>query len=242
MGLVASHYICMGQFSEVTAMSHSHLAISTILSASIHEIKNEINSMIMRLESLYGKYPEGSSDITLLKEDASNISTELVRLLALYKLNEKELKPQISQYGVDDFLEEKASQHKATGGVKNIAIDYQCDENIAAFFDENLLSCIIDTAIHNAFRFANHKIMLNAHKEPPYTVISVEDDGCGFPEQVLQQHDFSQPYDGETENTGLGIYFAAQIAAAHCSKEVVGKISLDNKSTLGGARFSVFLP
>lgn len=223
-------------------MSSKSLDISVLLSSSIHEIKNQINAMIFRLESLQTQHPGSNDEIVFLKQDATHIGNELLRLLALYKLNQKELRPQTLQHGVEDFLEEKSVQHRATCQAKQITIDYQCDEHLAAFFDENLISNILDTAIHNALRFADQRLCLSARKTENHIVLSVEDDGQGYPQDLLRQQDFSNPQAAEGSNTGLGLYFASQIAACHENKGISGYIKLDNNSRFGGANFSVYLP
>ncbi|PCJ15933.1 MAG: hypothetical protein COB04_12350 [Gammaproteobacteria bacterium] len=223
-------------------MSSKSLDISILLSSSIHEIKNQINSMIFRLESLQAQHPESHSDIVFLKQDATYIGNELVRLLALYKLNEKELRPQQMQHGVEDFLEDRSIQHHATSKAKHIQLEYHCDENLTAFFDEHLIACVLDTAIHNSLRFAQQHIHISAQKHSPFTVLSIEDDGPGYPQELLAEQDFSNPQDSEGSNTGLGLYFAAQIAACHENKDQSGYIALTNESRFGGAKFSVYLP
>ena len=223
-------------------MSSKSLDIAILLSSSIHEIKNQINSMIFRLESLQTQHPESNNEIVFLKQDATHIGNELVRLLALYKLNQKELRPQQIQHGVEDFLEEKSVQHNAACRAKKITIEYQCNENLAAFFDENLISCIIDTAVHNSLRFAQHHIVLSAKKENDFTVLSVEDDGEGYPKDLLAQQNFSDPQESEGSNTGLGLYFASEIASCHENKGISGYIKLGNSGRFGGADFSVYLP
>ncbi|PCI45405.1 MAG: hypothetical protein COB51_08865 [Moraxellaceae bacterium] len=223
-------------------MSSKSLDISILLSSSIHEIKNQINSMIFRLELLQTQHPDSNNEIVFLKQDATHIGNELMRLLALYKLNQKELRPQQIQHGVEDFLEEKSVQHNAACKAKKIAIEYQCDETLAAFFDENLISCIVDTAVHNSLGFAQQHIVLSARKENDFMVLSVEDDGEGYPKDLLAQQDFSNPLESEGSNTGLGLYFASEIAACHENKGISGYIKLGSSDRFGGANFSVYLP
>ena len=43
-------------------------------------------------------------------------------------------------------------------------------------------------------------------------------------------------------STGLGLYFAEQIANIHHSGDKKGYITIDNNSKLGGGRFTLFLP
>ena len=73
--------------------------------------------------------------------------------------------------------------------------------------------------------------------------VTIADDGHGYPEHMLQSA-ISSPQDIELNisRTGLGLYFAQLIAAAHEQDGVYGSIKLENGGSLNGSIFTLVLP
>jgi two-component system, OmpR family, sensor histidine kinase SenX3 len=60
---------------------------------------------------------------------------------------------------------------------------------------------------------------------------------------ISKAHDCPVPdLDFAGGNTGLGLYFARQVAAMHREGEQHGEVRLQNGGTYGGACFAVRLP
>jgi signal transduction histidine kinase len=102
----------------------------------------------------------------------------------------------------------------------------------------------LGSILNNAQRYTNTQIYLSAYKEDEYIIFSIEDDGEGYPSQLLSL-DYSNNNSSASSisgSTGLGLHFASTIASFHTTKNNVGLIKIDNESCFGGARFRLFLP
>ena len=221
------------------------LDLPTLMSISIHDIKNDINHLISKVEKIEQTHignNEQKQNLSGIKEDAIKVNNQLVQLLALYKADEGLLLPAIDQHGVIELLEEKQNQYKSYCLSHQQKINILCDEELYAFFDEGLISSVLDSAIDNALRYASHTLCLRAEQVEEFCVIHVEDDGPGFPEEMLASPTSMQHINHETSNTGLGLHFAKEVLAQHKNKALNGKIRLQQSKHLGGACFSLFIP
>ncbi len=74
-------------------------------------------------------------------------------------------------------------------------------------------------------------------------MISVEDNGPGFPPSMLESETGSeQDINIVSGRTKLGLVFCRMVAALHRNGGREGYIRLENGGKLGGGRFSVLLP
>lgn len=221
------------------------LDLSTLMSISVHDIKNDINHLIGKVERIELDQKAQSKHIPELngiKTDAISINNQLVQLLALYKADEGMLKPYIDQHGLSEFLEEKAAQHQGHAQAQKRTLSMSSDDTLSAFFDESLISSVIDSALDNALRYSKSTVQLIAEHQAPYHVIHIDDDGAGYPKDILAQPAQASSIDQQSKHTGLGLHFAKSILALHTNRDLKGYFTLGQSPTLGGARFSIFLP
>jgi signal transduction histidine kinase len=98
-------------------------------------------------------------------------------------------------------------------------------------------------SINNAIRYARHALLISAHDEGGQLVLSINDDGDGYPAQMIErQADYLQGINQSSGSTGLGLYFAARIAELHQRNGVHGRTAISNGGPLGGGLFSLYLP
>jgi len=71
---------------------------------------------------------------------------------------------------------------------------------------------VIDNAINNAVRYTKSKIMLKASKADGFLILSVQDDGEGYPESMLMDGasdaNIATDIDVANSTTGLGLFFS----------------------------------
>ena len=97
----------------------------------------------------------------------------------------------------------------------------------------------VGNLVDNSLRHGAGVVRLLARREGDETVISVEDDGAGFPADYLPRafERFSRPDEGRTgSGTGLGLSIVSAIARAHG-----GTVGAENAAA-GGARVWLRLP
>ena len=86
-------------------------------------------------------------------------------------------------------------------------------------------------------------MLLTIDEEDEQLVISINDDGPGYPQAMLdRQKEFIQGIEPSSGSTGLGLYFASRIAALHGRDGIQGRIEISNGGALGGGVFRLFLP
>ena len=152
----------------------------------------------------------------------------------------------IDYHSIRDILEEVVVQHEILLKSRGIKLTTKCDPALLGAFDRNLIMGVLDNIINNCFRYAKKNVEISAFKENGYLVMRIEDDGTGYPSDMLFNKDkiseFKQKVDFETGNTGLGLYFSVMVAAMHKNNEKSGFISIYNDEKSGGGVFSIYLP
>ena len=219
--------------------------LATLLASSIHEIKNDFGLMLIKVEQLIADLDlddKNESEVAQVRSKAASISNELSRILTTYKRNAQTYTPHVDQHALEEILEDICLKHRLTEKASGISLSYQCDEDLLAFFDVQLITNVIDTSIYNAVKSGVENIKLSAGNLKDYTVIRIEDDGNGFPDYILNNQGQNSELNLEEGNTGLGLYFAKQICEMHETDNKWGYIQLQNKLSMPGACVSLFLP
>jgi len=92
-------------------------------------------------------------------------------------------------------------------------------------------------------RHAHHRITISALECEGQLTLRVEDDGGGYPVELLQGNDnVMQSVDFHGGSTGLGLYFSAMAARMHRNRDLRGELHLENGGSLQGACFVLRLP
>lgn len=213
--------------------------ISTILASAIHESKNQVGTLLYQLQGL--KESTGSNDpnqnkIVLIEESLKKLNDEWVEYLYLYRLASDGYHLHVDTFLLYEFLDDQVFALQPSATAKNLQLDYACDTSLTGTFDERLMTAVVGTAVYNALRFAESRIIIRAQQEESFLVISIEDDGKGFMPEDDQSDDFFEA------NTGLGLYFAELSASAHVVNNLSGFIKKDTSIALGGASLKVYLP
>jgi len=222
------------------------MEFSDALASAIHDIKNSLGMVLHTVEELTadpdGKLA-GDPRAIAMQLEARRASSHLIQLLTLYKLEKERFVPNILEHDVDDFLDDLVVEHKSLAAARGIGLEYDCATGLCGYFDQDLIRGVLNDAIGNAERYTKSRIMLVANQQNGYLVISVEDDGVGFPRAMLElQHALEGGRSFGTGRTNLGLYFSHQVARAHKDGERIGMIRLDNRCHLEGGCFSIWLP
>lgn len=220
-------------------------SFSTIIASTIHDVKNSLGVVLNSLDELLCDDASAppTARLAKLRSEAQHVNDNLVQLLALYKLENKGLALNIDEYFVRDFLEEILAAEKVVLESRNIELELECAGELAWYFDRDLIAGAVKNAINNALRHARSRIRVTAEENAQYLVLSVNDDGAGYPGEMLADGARrGHGVDFSSGNTGLGLYFTTRVAALHKNKDRQGLIELSNGHALGGACFSIKLP
>lgn len=217
-----------------------------ILASIIHDMKNSLGMIINRLDEVVEELPSNlheSAKITAIQQEAKRLNNNLIELLTLYRIENERISAVIDEVFVDEFLQEIIAENQSLANSGEVTLTCDCANELSGYFDEGLVHGIINNLIGNALRYTENTIELSAREKDGYLVISVEDDGNGFPHAMLA----AQKADAITNDiadgrTMLGIHFANMIAQMHQNKDKKGFIKLSNNNKLKGGCFSIYLP
>lgn len=223
------------------------LDFATVIASAVHDMKN---SLTLLLDSLDDAASEQSIAATPLQEkllqaqhEGKRLNRNLIQLLMLYRLERSQLFINVTENSVAELLEDVAMENRQLLNARKIKLEIDCDRGLIGFFDRELISGIVNTIINNSYRYTKNTIRLSGESQGRYLCIHIEDDGPGYPEKILHgESGTDSPIDFQTGNTGLGLYFAAQVAQMHSNGERHGYTETSNDGINKGGRFSLLLP
>jgi len=217
-----------------------------ILASIIHDMKNSLSMVINTLDEITSNSAadfQQTAEIKLLQQEAKRLNNNLIELLTLYKIENERISADIDEIYMPDFLADIEAENRIAAAANDIKLTWRCDDDLQGFFDEGLIRGVINNLVGNGLRYTCSEMRVTASMESDYLVISVEDDGDGFPDHMLEAQknidDHKQLLNGRTQ---LGIFFANMVAKMHHNKSKVGSIRLENGRGLSGGCFSVCLP
>ncbi len=222
-----------------------NVPFSTVLASTIHDMKNALSIIIhsadvlsTKLETIKG----GESETALLRYEVSRVNGLLVQLLALYKAENNQLPLNVDYHNVYDFLEEQLLNQDDLLKTKNLHTTLSVDEDLIWPFDSGLMASVVANIITNDIRYTNTSINVQASVIDEQLEITISDDGKGYPESMISsQNEVILGINQSTGSTGLGIYFAAQVASMHQKGNLMGCIQLTNAEN-SGSIFKIKIP
>ncbi|MCX5828232.1 MAG: HAMP domain-containing sensor histidine kinase [Deltaproteobacteria bacterium] len=230
--------------------SQDELTFSDVLASTMHDTKNSLGMLYNTLEEMIGRCQEKRCDVQheffLLQYEIKRLNNILIRLLTLYKAKKNQLLINLDLHRVGDCLEESVVQNAPLLNSRGIEIDLDCPGDLFWVFDYSLVLGVIDNIMNNTYRYTRDKVRISAVREEAFLVIRIEDNGPGYPPQLLRQgnstiHD-GNPVSFDTGSTGLGLYFSCLVAKSHNNGERKGYFLTENGGSLGGGRFSLYIP
>ena len=221
------------------------IPFSTVLASTVHDMKNALSLILSSLADITEKLNQVEPDnpnIALLRYEASRVNGQLVQLLALYKAEQKQLPLNINYQNVYDFLEEQLLSHDELLTSKNIAVTIEAEDELEWAFDYNLMATVVGNIMTNNIRYTKSTIQLKASIVDEMLELIISDDGSGYPDIMLaNQDEVILGINQSTGSTGLGLYFAGQVASMHRHDGLKGNIQLSNAKNSGGI-FTIRIP
>lgn len=220
---------------------------SFVLASSVHDMKNSLGMLLNTLADVMVQYPpqniEHAKSYAVLEYEAARINGELIQLLSLYRLGHDQVRAHIDECLVFDVLSEQVARNYGLLQTRQLDLVLQCDESLVGYFDYDLVGGVINNILVNCARYSKHTLILSAQQTAEGLCISIEDDGPGYPQDMLNASTFAEPKNTFAHGRPhLGLMFANKVALMHCNKAQQGFIRLTNGSSLGGGCFSLYLP
>lgn len=227
-------------------MTKRSIDFSTVLASSVHDMKNSLCLLIQSIENLSSQFTEQqaeSKEIAQILYEASRLNSNLLQMLSLYRARKDALPINIEEWYLDDLIDELIAKNTLYIKNKQLDIELDIEQDLAWYFDNDLVANLLNDVFVNAMRYCKNKILITAHQSKQGLEISICDDGTGYPEHMLiSSNTIPKDLDLNTSRTGLGIYFAELIASSHQQGDQSGSISLQNGGALNGSVFRLVLP
>lgn len=203
--------------------------MNDLYAALIHDVKNQLAELALRLER--------RADAQQEAELAMNAARRLSGMLLVHREASGLLQANADAANPADMLAILAAEYRELFPALAIEIDAE-RAPACAFFDDALVRLALANALHNACRHARLQVRLAAYAREGMLVFEVSDDGPGFPDSVLTTMAES-PSAPSGSGTGLGLYLARKIAGLHQLQGRHGTIELSNSP---GGYFRMLLP
>jgi two-component system sensor histidine kinase KdpD len=218
---------------------------NTLLNSLSHELRTPISTIIGASDNLLmanGKLSEGSKHSLLSEISVASLrlNQQVQNLLNMSRLESGavQLKKDwcdINElvYKTIDRLGEYAKHH---------VLDVELPDGLPLFkLDEGLMEQVLYNLVFNAITYTPEASVITIKaqcREQQYCIITVEDNGPGFPEGEIHKvfDKFYRIDHSKTGGTGLGLSIAKGFVEAH-----KGTITLEN-APLGGALFTITIP
>lgn len=211
--------------------------LNDLIAAEVHELKNQLGQLTLSLDEIAADRPDVAAALHEPRHVCHIVGDSLVRILTLYKSQRARISLNVEAHSPREFIEELKAEVESLSD-RVLSIELRSDQAPPfSFFDRYLVEIALSNALHNATRFAASRIVIGAEAKDSGLLLYIHDDSRGFPDHVLESQG-RQPGKSAT-GTGLGLYFAQAIAAAHNNKGRCGELRLENRA---GAYFAIWLP
>lgn len=206
-----------------------------------HELRSPLSAIQMRLQVLKRKYPDLAQDLVSIQNDVSRGTQVLENLLLLARLDptntsqlpKTEIDLQLVVMDVIQALQPFALE-------KNIQIQTQLSSDLYMSANEKLIFSCLRNLVDNAIRYAEQggHVFIDVQQKQQHIIISIEDDGQGVTDEVLQRlgERFYRALGTKTQGSGLGLSICQKIIELHA-----GEIHF-SQSSHGGLKVELQFP
>ena len=228
----------LNKMEEIMSKEHKLLSLGGQAAAAAHSLGTPFSTIKIITSDLIKQFKENSEikkDIELLASQIDRCSEILKRLT---------LNPIIE----DDFIGANLTMSHYVGEIvksfqeiskKNFIINYDQDSNILNFSKSIEIIYGLRNFIGNANKFAKNKIFITIKSDNDFTEIIIEDDGYGYPKDVLSK--IGEPYIKSVQSSiksksglGLGIFIGKTLLEKNYAS-----IVCKNSETRGGAEVNI---
>ena len=228
----------LNKMEEIMSKEHRLLSLGGQAAAAAHSLGTPFSTIKIITSDLIKQLKENSEikkDIELLASQIDRCSEILKRLT---------LNPIIE----DDFIGTNLTMSHYVGEIvksfqeiskKNFIINYDQDSNILNFSKSIEIIYGLRNFIGNANKFAKNKIFITIKSDNDFTEIIIEDDGYGYPKDVLSK--IGEPYIKSVQSSiksksglGLGIFIGKTLLEKNYAS-----ILCKNSETRGGAEVNI---
>ena len=224
----------LNKMEEVMAKEHEMLSLGGQAAAAAHSLGTPLSTIKIIAQELTKQLKnqkEVIQDVELLSSQVERCN-QILRKLTLNPIEEDEFIDE--DISVRDYLKEIIQSFKETSK-KEFVLNIDQDSNPKKVTKSIEIIYGLRNFIGNANKYSNKKIYINLKSDSNNTQINIEDDGNGYPKEILSR--IGEPYlinPGKRPNSqsglGLGIFIGKTLLEKNFAN-----VSCKNSSTRNGA-------
>ena len=227
------------------AWDDKQILFKDVISASVKDMRNSLGQVLYQLEESSHATQEVTQGCSVADAQYEVIRIENVinQLHGLYLLETDALAVQRQEAYLHELIEDVMANMGALLHLKDIEVRIE-GVDLCGYIDPYLVSCVMQIVLLNAIRYTKNKIEITVAEHEGGAMVSVIDNGQGYPEAVLEH--FKALMAGEpvqhvsSQNTSW--LYCERIAALHSNQGKNGYTKLSNDEDTKGGRIDLFLP
>ena len=228
----------LGKMEEIMAQEHEMLSLGGQAAAAAHSLGTPLSTIKIISQELKHQLKdrkELNSDLELLSSQVERCN-QILKRLSLNPIEE------------DDFIDEDLNFKKYINQIVN-SFEETSNKKFILNFDQDASPKKISKSIEiiyglrnfigNANKFAKEKIFITLKSNNEYTEITIEDDGEGYPGEILSK--IGEPYlrslknkDKNQSGLGLGIFIGKNLLEKNFAS-----LNCQNSKTRTGAEVNI---
>jgi len=222
----------LNRMEEVMAKEHEILSLGGQAAAAAHSLGTPLSTIKIITQELMKQFKNNKDvqkDIQLLSSQVERCN-QILKKLSLNPIEEDEFIDR--DISVRDYLNEIILSFKEISS-KNFVFNYEQDSNSFEITKSIEIIYGLRNFIGNANKYSKDSIIINLRSDSEITEISIEDDGPGYPRDILPK--IGEPYLKSTKNNelsglGLGIFIGKTLLEKNFASVKCG-----NSKTRSGA-------
>ena len=228
----------LNKMEEMIAKEHELLSLGGQAAAAAHSFGTPLSTIKIISQDLLEQFKNNKDlkkDIELLVSQV-NRCNDILKKLTLNPIVEDEFIDR--DITIQDYLIEITKSFEEISE-KNFLLDFKKDLNPLTFFKSIEIIYGLRNFIGNANKYAKKDIFITVESDKKFTNIIIEDDGYGFPNDIL--NNIGEPYlrslsiiDESKKGLGLGIFIGKTLLEKNKAK-----IKFENSKKVSGAEISI---
>ena len=228
----------LGKMEEVMAKEHELLSLGGQAAAAAHSLGTPLSTITIIAHDLMKQFKgqkEIEKDIELLNSQVDRCN-EILKRLTLNPVDEDEFIDK--DISIRNYLNEIISSFREISK-KHFVFNFDQDSNPKKISKSIEIVYGLRNFIGNANKFAKNTIFINLKSDSEITEITVEDDGNGYPRDILSK--IGEPYlksnysnDKSKQGLGLGLFIGKTLLEKNFAT-----INCRNSKTRSGAEVNI---
>ncbi|MDC3030197.1 ActS/PrrB/RegB family redox-sensitive histidine kinase [Candidatus Pelagibacter sp.] len=226
----------MNKMEEVMAKEHEMLSLGGQAAAAAHSLGTPLSTIKIITQELMKQLKNQKDviqDVKLLSSQVERCN-QILRKLTLNPIEEDDFIDE--DISMEDYLKEIILSFKETSK-KTFLLNVDQDSNSKKVTKSIEIIYGLRNFIGNANKYSKKKIFINLKSDSNTTEINIEDDGNGFPKEILSK--IGEPYlieDNKNNKSGLGLGI---FIGKNLLEKNFAVISCKNSDTRNGAEVTI---